>query len=107
MTTTASAAAQAYAAAARAVADAAKGTAQAKTPGDGEADFGAALQQAVASVSGNIDKAEATTMAQVAGKADVVDVVTAVAETEVALRTLVSVRDRVIATYQEIMRMPI
>ena len=108
MTTTASAAAQAYAAAARAVADAAKGTAaQAKTPGDGEADFGAALQQAVASVSGSIDKADATTMAQVAGKADVVDVVTAVAETEVALRTLVSVRDRVIATYQEIMRMPI
>ena len=107
MTTTASAAAQAYAAAARAVADAAKGTAQAKTPGDGEGDFGAALQQAVASVSGTIDKAEATTMAQVAGKADVVDVVTAVAETEVALRTLVSVRDRVIATYQEIMRMPI
>ena len=41
------------------------------------------------------------------GKANVVDVVTAVAETEVALETMVSVRDRVIAAYEEIMRMPI
>ncbi len=41
------------------------------------------------------------------GKANVVDVVTAVAETEVAVETLVAVRDRVIAAYEEIMRMPI
>ena len=36
-----------------------------------------------------------------------VDVVTAVAETEVALSTMVTVRDKVIAAYEEIMRMPI
>jgi flagellar hook-basal body complex protein FliE len=36
-----------------------------------------------------------------------VDVVTAVAESEVAVSTLVSVRDKVIAAYEEIMRMPI
>ena len=36
-----------------------------------------------------------------------VDVVTAVAETEVAVETLVSVRDRVISAYEDIMRMPI
>lgn len=41
------------------------------------------------------------------GKADIVDVVTAVAESEQALETLVAVRDRVIAAYEEIMRMPI
>ena len=35
------------------------------------------------------------------------DVVTAVAETEVAIETLVSVRDRMITAYEEIMRMPI
>ena len=34
-------------------------------------------------------------------------VVTAVAETEVALETMVSIRDRVISAYEEIMRMPI
>ena len=42
-----------------------------------------------------------------AGKANVVDVVTAVAETEVAVEALVAVRDRVITAYEEIMRMPI
>jgi flagellar hook-basal body complex protein FliE len=36
-----------------------------------------------------------------------VDVVTAVAESEAALETLVAVRDKVIAAYEEIMRMPV
>jgi flagellar hook-basal body complex protein FliE len=43
----------------------------------------------------------------VAGKANIVDVVTAVSETEVAVEALVSVRDRMIQAYEEIMRMPI
>lgn len=38
---------------------------------------------------------------------DIVDVVTAVAESEAALESLVTVRDRVVAAYEEIMRMPI
>ena len=41
------------------------------------------------------------------GKGNVVDVVTAVAETEVAVETMVAVRDRIISAYEEIMRMPI
>jgi flagellar hook-basal body complex protein FliE len=41
------------------------------------------------------------------GKSNVVDVVTAISETEVALQTMVTVRDRVISAYEEIMRMPI
>ena len=41
------------------------------------------------------------------GKANVIDVVTAVAETQVAVETLVSVRDRMIQAYEEIMKMPI
>ena len=36
-----------------------------------------------------------------------VDVVTAVSETEVAGGTLVAVRDRVISAYEDIMKMPI
>ena len=40
-------------------------------------------------------------------KGNVVDVVTAVAETEVAVETMVAVRDRMISAYEEIMRMPI
>jgi flagellar hook-basal body complex protein FliE len=46
-------------------------------------------------------------MALAAGKADLIDVVTAVSETEVAVETLVSVRDKVIQAYEEIFRMPI
>jgi len=41
------------------------------------------------------------------GKANMIDVVTAVAESETAIQTLVSVRDKVIAAYEEILRMPI
>ena len=37
----------------------------------------------------------------------VMDVVTAVAETDVAVSTLVSVRDRMIQSYEDIMKMPI
>jgi flagellar hook-basal body complex protein FliE len=40
-------------------------------------------------------------------KADVIDVVTAVAETEVAVDALVAVRDRVIRSYEDILKMPI
>ena len=47
------------------------------------------------------------TQAAAAGKANMVDVVTAVAESEVAIDTLVSVRDKVISAYEEIMKMPI
>lgn len=43
----------------------------------------------------------------VQGQGNIVDVVTAVAETEVALQAVVAVRDRVISAYEEIMRMPI
>ena len=52
-------------------------------------------------------KSDVQTQAMAAGKANVVDVVTAVAETEVAISALVAVRDRVIQAYEEIMRMPI
>ena len=41
-------------------------------------------------------KSDAQTQAMAAGKANIVDVVTAVAETEVAVEALVSVRDKVI-----------
>ena len=41
------------------------------------------------------------------GNSDMVNVVTAVAETEVAIDAVVAVRDKVIAAYEEVMRMPI
>lgn len=41
------------------------------------------------------------------GKADLADVVTAVANAETALNTVVTIRDRVINAYQDIIKMPI
>jgi flagellar hook-basal body complex protein FliE len=69
--------------------------------------FGALLQGAVGGVAEAGKAAEAQAVAAASGRADIVDVVTAVAESEAALETLVAVRDRVIAAYEDIMRMPI
>jgi len=70
-------------------------------------DFGAMVRDAVSSVVEAGKRSDAQTKALAAGKANLVDVATAVTETEVAVQTLVSVRDKVIAAYEEIMRMPI
>jgi flagellar hook-basal body complex protein FliE len=70
-------------------------------------DFASVLRNAVSAVAQQGRATEAQAQAFANGRADLVDVVTAVAETEVALETLVSVRDRMIQAYEEIMRMPI
>ncbi|WP_407050491.1 flagellar hook-basal body complex protein FliE [Methyloraptor flagellatus] len=70
-------------------------------------DFAGMLKQAVGSVVDQGRAAEAKQVAYASGKADVVDVVTAVAETQVALETMVTLRDKVISAYEDIMRMSI
>ncbi len=52
-------------------------------------------------------KADQLSIAAVEGKANVAEVVTAVANAELALQTVVAVRDQVVQAYQEILRMPI
>jgi flagellar hook-basal body complex protein FliE len=69
--------------------------------------FSALLKDAIGSVVDAGKKSDAQSVAMASGKANVMDVVTAVAETDVAVSTLVSVRDRVIQSYEDIMRMPI
>ena len=97
-------AANAYAALSRIVESggAEKGGASAGGPS-----FSALLKDAVGSVLDAGNKSDAQTLAMTSGKANVMDVVTAVAETDVAVSTLVSVRDRVIQSYEDIMKMPI
>jgi flagellar hook-basal body complex protein FliE len=51
--------------------------------------------------------AETQMAAQVQGKAQLVDVVTAVSSAQSSLETVLAIRDQVIGAYQEIMRMPI
>lgn len=78
------------------------------TGGDaGGGSFAGLLEQAMGSVVGAGQAADAASASAASGKASLVDLVTAVSESETAMQTLVSVRDRVISAYQEIMRMPI
>ncbi|MEQ8442015.1 MAG: flagellar hook-basal body complex protein FliE [Alphaproteobacteria bacterium] len=51
--------------------------------------------------------AEEVSARAMAGQASVTEVVTALSEAEATLNTVVTIRDRVISAYQEILRMPI
>lgn len=70
-------------------------------------DFASMVSSGVNDVVAQGKVADTQTMNLANGKANMVDVVTAVAETEVALETMVTLRDRVISAYEEILRMPI
>ena len=52
-------------------------------------------------------EAEKATAQAMTGKADLNEVVMAVASADIAVQTVVAVRDKVIQAYQEILRMPI
>ncbi|MCC6756025.1 MAG: flagellar hook-basal body complex protein FliE [Solirubrobacterales bacterium] len=69
--------------------------------------FGDLVKQALGAVNEAGQKSDVQARAMANGKADMVNVVTAVAETETAISAVVAVRDKVIAAYEEIMRMPI
>jgi flagellar hook-basal body complex protein FliE len=69
--------------------------------------FTSVLKQAVNSIEEIGHKSDAATHAVVNGKSNIVEVATAVAQTEVAIDAVVAVRDKVIAAYEDIMKMPI
>jgi len=75
--------------------------------GQGGSGFGDMLSNALQSLDRTTRATDQRTTAMAAGRADLIDVVTAVAETEVAIESLVAVRDRVVQSYEEIMRMQI
>jgi flagellar hook-basal body complex protein FliE len=100
------AAASAYANAAELISQTGRPEAEAAGPGQ-TPDFGRMLSDAVQSVEAAGKVSEQQQMNLLNGKANMVDVVTSVAQTQMAVEGLVSVRDRVITAYEEIMRMPI
>ena len=102
MVTNATQAAQAYANVARQLRPTVEKD-QAATP-EG---FGGLVKNAIDSTAEVGKKAEMKASDLASGRTDIVDLVTAVAETEVAVETMVTVRDRVISAYQEILNMPI
>jgi flagellar hook-basal body complex protein FliE len=70
-------------------------------------DFGALLTEAMSEAVKTAKSSEAQIAAGAAGKGNLIDVVTAVTAAETTLETVIAVRDRVIAAYQEVMKMPV
>jgi flagellar hook-basal body complex protein FliE len=70
-------------------------------------DFGKLLSEGLQGVMDAGKTSDKLSLDLVNGKANVVDVVTAISQTELAMESMVAVRDKVISAYEEIMRMPI
>lgn len=69
--------------------------------------FAGMVEGLVGTAAKSLGAAEAATRSQLAGKGDLIDVVTAIGAAETALDTVVAVRDKMVGAYQEIMRMQI
>jgi flagellar hook-basal body complex protein FliE len=69
-------------------------------------DFASLVKGAIEEAKKIGEKSEKLSIAGIADRADIGQVVTAVAEAEVALQTVVAIRDKVIEAYKEIIRMP-
>ncbi len=69
--------------------------------------FGDMLTRALGSVVDAGHQADAQSMRAITGGGNLTEVVTAVSHAELALQSAVTIRDRVVQAYQEVMRMPI
>jgi len=78
----------------------------AATPAGG-AGFGAARTRAMEQAVEVGREADTASTRALSGQGSVTDVVLAVGRAELTLQTAVAVRDRVVAAYQDVMRMPI
>ncbi|MFA6124370.1 flagellar hook-basal body complex protein FliE [Sphingomonas sp.] len=76
-------------------------------PGASAGGFGGMVEAMISDTSTQLRAAETASAKQVAGKGDLIDVVTAIGSAETALDTMVAVRDRVVNAYSDIMRMQI
>ncbi|MCB9982250.1 MAG: flagellar hook-basal body complex protein FliE [Rhodospirillales bacterium] len=93
------------------IAQGAKGAGETDSSGEagsaGGVTFSDFLRQKASQSVETMRKSEEMSAKAVTGEADLTDVVQAVTAAELTLQTVVSVRDRMISAYQEIMRMPI
>ena len=74
---------------------------------ESEANFGNIVKNIIEDTVELNKQAETMTLKGIQGKADIQDVVLAVANAETALETVVAVRDTAIKAYNTIMQMPI
>ncbi len=68
---------------------------------------GSRAQAAIHDFASTLQQAETTAMAAMQGDADPHALVQALAQAELAVETVVTVRDKVVEAYQEILRMPV
>ena len=66
-----------------------------------------AFTQAISSFAETVANGEAQARAAMTTGADPHSLVTALAQTELAVETAVTIRDRVVEAYQELLRMPV
>lgn len=107
---TPTAAANAYASIAQQVGSATTSTpaAEALSPTGATPDgFAGLVREAIDSTGTQVKQADQVMNEAAVGNADIVEVVTAISETQMTIETIVGLRDRVIGAYESIMRMPI
>jgi len=76
-------------------------------PAEAAGGFGAMVQRALGQGVEIGRSAEAASSAAMLGQGGVTEAVLAISRAELALQTTVAIRDRVVAAYQDVMRMPI
>lgn len=77
-------------------------------PGEAdESQFGSLVSDAITQATQSLQTAETAGVAVSTGDANLLDVVTNISAAEVSLEAAISIRNRMIEAYQEIMRMPI
>lgn len=73
----------------------------------GSSAFSSLVNESLGEVKASTANLELTSAQSLTGQADLVDVATAVSNAEMAVETVVTVRDKVIGAYNDILKMPI
>jgi len=79
----------------------------ATTPAEGEGGAADALRNIAGDFASTLARSEQVAQSTMMGNADPHALVQALAQTELAVETAVSVRNKVVEAYQEILRMPV
>ena len=77
------------------------------TASSGGSGFADMISNGISNTLNTVKAGEQVSLDAVAGKASLSDVVTAVNSADIALKSVVAIRDKVINAYQDILKMPI
>lgn len=74
---------------------------------NGESAFSSLVNDSIADIQQSTQNLEVTSAKALTGQADLIDVATAVSNAEAVVETVVTVRDKVLSAYNDILKMPI